>query len=46
MNDEDVNVKEDAGYFVCRFCGYLSVDQAPEKCPVCGAPMGAFAEVS
>jgi rubrerythrin len=46
LDDKDVNVKENAAYFVCRFCGYLSVDRAPEKCPVCGAPMDAFDEVS
>ena len=28
-DDKDVTVKEDAGYFVCRFCGYLSLDRAP-----------------
>ena len=45
-DNKDVKIKEDAGYFVCRFCGYVSVDRAPEKCPVCGAPTDAFHEVT
>jgi rubrerythrin len=24
--------------FVCRHCGYTCYDEAPDKCPVCGAP--------
>ena len=40
-----VNVNNDAEYFVCSFCGYLSTDSPPEKCPICGAPIDAFQEV-
>ena len=40
-----VNVNKDAGYFVCKFCGYLSVDCPPKKCPICGASRDAFHEV-
>lgn len=28
--------------FICAKCGYLAFDQAPEVCPVCGAPKKAF----
>ena len=45
-DDRDVNINEDAGYHVCRFCGYLSVHSPPEKCPICGAPSDAFHEIS
>jgi rubrerythrin len=45
QDSKDVHVDKDAGYFVCRFCGYLSIDRPPEKCPVCGAPIDAFQEV-
>ncbi|MFC1843663.1 rubredoxin-like domain-containing protein [Thermodesulfobacteriota bacterium] len=45
-DNKDVKVNEDAGYFVCRFCGYLSLDRAPEKCPICGAPEDAFHEIT
>ena len=31
--------------YVCGICGFIAIDgQAPEKCPVCGAPRKAFAE--
>jgi rubrerythrin len=46
QNSKDVHVDKDADYFVCRFCGYLSIDRPPEKCPVCGAPTDAFHEVN
>lgn len=30
---------------VCKVCGYISINgNAPEKCPVCGAPKTAFQE--
>jgi rubrerythrin len=29
-------------YYVCQVCGYISEDEAPEKCPVCGAVKGKF----
>ncbi|MFC1535495.1 rubrerythrin family protein, partial [Thermodesulfobacteriota bacterium] len=24
-------------YYVCRICGYISEEHAPENCPICGA---------
>ncbi len=32
-------------YFICDACGYVAVERAPEKCPVCGAVKKAFYEV-
>lgn len=32
----------EADYFVCKVCGYTCEDEAPEKCPVCGANSNAF----
>ena len=32
-------------YHVCKICGYTVGDQAPDKCPVCGANKKAFFEV-
>ena len=29
-------------YYICRACGYIAANQAPERCPVCGAVEGAF----
>jgi len=44
-DNKNVKVNKDAKYFVCSFCGYLSIDRAPEKCPICGAPLDAFHKV-
>ena len=29
-------------YYVCHVCGYISEDEAPENCPVCGADRENF----
>jgi len=29
-------------YYVCQVCGYISEDEPPEKCPVCGAVKEKF----
>lgn len=29
-------------YYVCQVCGYVSEDEPPEKCPVCGAVKEKF----
>ncbi len=33
-------------YYVCPFCGHTHKRNAPEKCPVCGAPGSRFEKVS
>jgi rubrerythrin len=33
---------EDADYYVCRICGYVSDGVLPEVCPVCGAKKELF----
>jgi len=32
-------------YFVCQFCGNTVAGEAPEKCPICGAPRSKFKRV-
>jgi len=32
-------------YYVCQVCGYVSEDEAPENCPVCGAVKSRFKRV-
>lgn len=32
-------------YYVCGGCGHLAVGEAPEVCPVCGAPKSKFKKV-
>ena len=36
---------KDEPYFVCQGCGYTAGGEAPEKCPVCGAPRKMFKRV-
>jgi rubrerythrin len=36
----------DAPYYVCQTCGYTVEGEAPERCPICGAPRSRFKEVS
>jgi len=34
-----------AAVFVCEVCGHTAVGEAPDRCPVCGAPKARFREV-
>jgi len=36
---------KDEPYFVCQYCGNTVAGEAPEKCPVCGAPRKMFKRV-
>ena len=35
----------EAKIFVCQICGNTVLGEAPEKCPICGAPRKRFEEV-
>ena len=35
----------DEPYFVCQVCGYTAAGEAPDMCPVCGAPSEDFKRV-
>ncbi len=35
-----------ASIYVCDVCGHTAVGEAPDKCPVCGAPKSKFKEVA
>ncbi len=30
--------------FICGACGHIALDEAPEKCPLCGSPSSVFKE--
>ena len=30
--------------FICQMCGHIEFNEAPEKCPVCGAPQKSFSQ--
>ena len=36
---------DDEHYYVCQVCGYTVAGEAPEKCPICGAPQSKFKRV-
>jgi len=36
---------KDEPYFVCQVCGNTVAGEAPERCPVCGAPRNKFKRV-
>lgn len=36
---------KDEPYFVCQGCGYTVAEEAPERCPICGAPRTMFKRV-
>ncbi len=36
---EDISAQK---IYVCAVCGNTVLDEAPERCPVCGAPKGKF----
>ncbi len=40
MNDMLADRQTD--YYVCQICGYINEDEAPEKCPICGAVTTRF----
>jgi len=42
---ESGNAKTDKPFYVCQVCGYTVEGEAPERCPVCGAPRGRFKQI-
>jgi rubrerythrin len=45
---ESVNAKQDmpkADIYVCPICGDTFVGEAPDRCPVCGAPKASFKKI-
>lgn len=42
----DMVSDRETDYFVCQVCGYISEDQPPQKCPICGAVRDKFKRVS
>ena len=38
----DMLSDRETDYYVCQVCGYVSEDEAPEKCPICGAVKNKF----
>ncbi len=38
----DMLAERETNYYVCQVCGYISGDEPPENCPVCGAVQSKF----
>jgi rubrerythrin len=36
---------DEVAYYICNYCGHVHLSEAPDHCPVCGAPKTAFKEV-
>ena len=36
---------KDEPYFICGVCGYTVAGEAPDNCPICGAPTSRFKRV-
>ncbi|MEB2308287.1 MAG: rubrerythrin family protein [Candidatus Brocadiaceae bacterium] len=37
---------EDVNYYVCQVCGNTVEREAPDTCPICGAPKSRFTKIS
>lgn len=42
----DLIAQRSTDYYVCSVCGHIHERDAPEKCPICGAPRTTFEKVS
>lgn len=42
----DMVADRETDYHVCQVCGYIHEDDAPDKCPICGAVKEKFKQVS
>jgi len=36
---------KDTSYYVCQVCGNTVEGEAPERCPICGAPLSQFRKI-
>jgi rubrerythrin len=41
LGNPDIGTAEHE-FYVCQVCGYIALDEVPEKCPVCGAVAQRF----
>jgi rubrerythrin len=42
----DMVAERETDYYVCQVCGFISEDEAPDKCPICGAVKEKFNQVT
>lgn len=41
----DLIAQRSTEYYVCSVCGHIAEREAPNNCPICGAPMSAFEKI-
>ncbi len=39
---DDMITDRETEYYVCKVCGFINEDEAPDKCPICGAVKEKF----
>jgi rubrerythrin len=42
----DMVSERETDYYVCQVCGFISEDEAPDNCPICGAVKQKFKSVT
>jgi rubrerythrin len=42
---DNLGSNEETGYYVCQVCGNTVEGEAPDKCPICGAPKKMFKKI-
>ncbi|MBN1289526.1 MAG: rubrerythrin family protein [Actinobacteria bacterium] len=42
---DNLGDNEEVDYCVCQYCGNTVEGEAPEKCPICGAPRSSFRKI-
>ena len=42
---ENLGNNEEVDYYVCQVCGNTVEGEAPERCPICGAPRNMFKKI-
>ncbi len=43
---KNLDNQTDKDYYVCQICGNTIANEAPDKCPVCGAPQNKFTRIN
>jgi rubrerythrin len=42
---DNLGSNETVDYYVCQYCGNTVEGEAPDKCPICGAPKNMFKKI-
>ena len=42
---KELGSNKETDYYVCQVCGNTVEDEAPDKCPICGAPKSKFEKI-